>query len=133
MMRVVAFLVFVFTAPAFAQGMFAKNDWALVMSGQYGKYYVDRNSIRENGDIIGFTFLSDFAKPEGEAMSFVQDAEIDCPKFLFRTTSLFAWTQHQAKGRKIDGAVFPPELAQFYNPEPIMNIDYYNLVKLLCS
>lgn len=121
------------TQTAQAQGLFAKEDWVQVLSGQFAKYFVDRNSIKSAGDIVGFRFLMDLPKPDDGALSYVQDAEIDCKRFLFRTTSLYTYSEHKAKGRKLIGAVFTPEQSEFYNPEPMMNIDYYNMVKKLCS
>lgn len=133
-MRLLFPVVFLlFTQPVLAQGMFAKQDWVHVLSGQFGQYYVDRNSIVVMGDVIGFTFVTDLPQPDDGALSMVQDAEINCPLFLLRTTTLYTWTEHKGRGRKLMGGVFTPEQSEFYNPEPIMNIDYHNMVKKLCS
>lgn len=133
MTRILTIIAFLFATPADAQ-LFAKSaDWTLVLEGRYGKYYLDRNSIKVRGNIFDFKMLMDWPKPDNGGLSTVWMQILDCSKLLRKNKAVQNWTGNMANG-KINSEVTWPADGQYWDDvDPIKNVNFYNLVKKLCS
>jgi len=133
MTRILTIIALMFATPAWAQ-LFSKSaEWTLVLEGQYGKYYVDRNSIKVRGNIFDFKMLMDLPKPDDGHFSSVWTQSLDCSKLLWKNKAIQFWTGNMAGGKIKDEATWPLDQQYWDDVDPIKNADFYNLVQKLCS
>lgn len=132
-MRIVTLIALLFATPASAQFFNKSADWTLVLRGEYGKYYIDTNSIKPRGKIIDFVMLIDLSKPDDGHLSSVWTQSMDCGAVKWKTKAIQFWTGNMAGGKIVDEGTFPPELQTWDTVHPMKNVDFYNLVNKLCS
>ena len=134
MTRILTIIALLFATPASAQLYGKKADWALVLEGQFGKYYIDRNSIvKGRGNTFDFKMLMDLPKPDEGHSSSVWTQSMDCSKMLWKTKALQFWTGNMASGKIKDQATWSSDQQYWDDVDPMKNVDFYNLVKKLCS
>ena len=77
--------------------------------------------------------LIDWPKPDNGDLSTVWTQSLDCSKLRWKNKAVQNWTGNMASG-KINSEVTWPADGQYWDDvDPIKNVDFYNLVKKLCS
>ena len=106
MTRLLTIIALLFATPATAQFFSKSANWALVLQGEYGEYYFDRNSIGSRGNIFDFVMLVDLPKPDDGHLSSVWTQSMDCSKLQWKTKAIQFWTGNMAGGKILDEGTF---------------------------
>ena len=73
-------------------------EWIYVTKYNDAEFYIDKTSIKKQGDIVNFWLRTEFKKHPLNALSSLLLHEVDCNKRLIRTLYIEGYDQHNLKG-----------------------------------
>ena len=76
-------------------------DWKYIAKDKEVEFYIDKSSIKKEGNHIKFWLRSEFEEHPLKALSSLLVHEVDCKKRLIKTLYIEAYDQHNLKGNII--------------------------------
>ena len=104
MTRILTLIALLFATSAWAQKPYKGGDWVFIMEDSLASYYIDRDSIKIDGDLISFVSVQNAKKPDGFGPdTYLISEQINCIEGKQRTLSLTEWSKHYGRGKLITG------------------------------
>lgn len=73
-------------------------EWIHITKYHDAEFYIDKTSIKKQGDIVKFWLRTEFKKHPLNALSSLLVHEVDCNKRSIRTLYIEGYDQHNLKG-----------------------------------
>ena len=73
-------------------------EWTYITKYDENKFYIDKASIKKQGDIVKFWLRTEFEKHPLNALSSLLVHEVNCKKRLIKTLYIEGYDQHNLNG-----------------------------------